>query len=58
MDDYKHIKCNCGGIIGVYNRRTFTCERCNTEYQLTVFDYDICFSNEKTGWVFPMKKKG
>lgn len=28
MKGYKHIKCKCGGIIGMYNRNTYNCERC------------------------------
>lgn len=55
--NYKHIKCKCGGIIGVYNRNTLTCERCHKEFQFYKLDYDVCLTNEKTGWVFPMKLK-
>lgn len=54
MKGYEHIKCRCGGIIGMYNRKDFTCEKCNTEYKLHKLNYDICFINDKTGWVFPM----
>lgn len=55
MKDYKHIRCSCGGIIGMYNRNTFNCEQCNTEYQLYKLDYDVCKINDKTGWIFPVK---
>lgn len=58
MKGYKHIKCKCGGIIGMYNRNTYNCERCGMEFQLYKLDYDICLPNDKTGWIFPMKKKG
>ena len=57
MKDYSHIKCSCGGIIGMYNRSTFNCERCNMEFQLHKLDYDVCLPNDKTGWLFPMKRK-
>lgn len=56
--DYKHIKCECGGTIGMYNRNTFNCEKCNKEYQLYKLDYDVCLTNDKTGWIFPMKFNG
>ena len=49
MKNYKNIKCKCGGIIGMYNRNNFTCERCGTEYELYKLNYDICMINNKTG---------
>lgn len=61
MKNYKHIKCKCGGIIGMYNRDDFTCDKCNTEYKLHELNYDICLINDKTGWIFPvvdLKQKG
>lgn len=54
MKGYKHLKCSCGGIIGMYDREKFTCERCNKEYPLYKQKYDICLINDKTGWIFPM----
>ena len=61
MKGYKHIKCKCGGIIGMYNRDDFICDKCNTEYKLHELNYDICLINDKTGWIFPvvdLKQKG
>ena len=54
---YDHVRCKCGGIIGMYNRDTFNCGECNTEYLLYKLDYDVCWTNPKTGWIFPMKFK-
>ena len=54
MKDYEHIKCKCGGIIGMYNRNNFACERCNAKYELHKLNYDVCLINDKTGWIFPM----
>ena len=54
MKEYKHINCECGGIIGMYNRKTFNCERCGIEFQLHKLNYDVLFPNDKTGWLFPM----
>lgn len=57
--DYKHCRCGCGGIIGQYSKtKGFTCERCNKEYQLSELNFDWIALNEKTGWLFPMLKKG
>ena len=56
MKGYEHIKCECGGIIGMYDNKNFTCERCKKEYLLYELEYDVCLSNDKTGWVFPMIK--
>ena len=57
MKEYNYIKCSCGGTIGMYNRDIFNCERCSTEFKLYNLDYDICLTNDKTGWIFPMKRK-
>lgn len=57
MKGCNYIKCNCGGIIGMYNGNTFNCERCGKEFQIYDLSYDVCFSNNKTGWLFPMKRK-
>lgn len=56
--DYKHCRCECGGIIGQYSKaKGFNCERCNKEYQLSELNFDWIALNEKTGWLFPMLKK-
>ena len=55
MVNYRHIKCKCGGIIGMYNRDTFNCEQCGEEYKIYKLDYDACLTNDKTGWIFPVK---
>lgn len=55
---YDHVKCKCGGIIGMFNRSTFNCERCGEEYPLYKLDYDVCWPNVKTGWIFPVKLRG
>lgn len=54
---YEHVKCECGGIIGMYNRRSFTCAVCHKEYKLQNLDYDACSINDMTGWTFPIKFK-
>lgn len=53
--DYDHVRCECGGIIGTYDRKTFTCEQCGKTYDLYRLDYDICKINPMTGWIFPVK---
>ena len=52
--NYKHIYCECGGTIGMYDRETFTCETCRKEFELHRMDYDQLLINDKTGWIFPM----
>lgn len=57
--DYKHCRCGCGGIIGQYSKTSgFICEKCNKEYQLSELKYDWIALDEKTGWLFPILKKG
>ena len=59
MMDYKHIRCDqCDGIIGMFDRLTFTCEKCGKEFELYKIDYDRLEINDKTGWIFPVKDKG
>lgn len=39
--DYQHMRCDsCGGIIGMYDRKDFTCEKCGKEFILNFGDYD------------------
>lgn len=62
MDDLydymKHIYCDCGGVIGQYERDGyFRCSLCGKQYKWSEIHYDDVEINPKTGWVFPMKKK-
>lgn len=50
----KHVRCECGGIIGAYNRENFTCERCGKGYEPYQLEYDHILINDKTGWIFPV----
>lgn len=54
---YKHIFCECGGVIGMYDREKFTCDKCGKVYLLHEIDYDTLQINDKTGWQFPMKER-
>ena len=56
--DYNHVICdNCGGIIGMFDRNTFTCDRCGKEFELYRLAYDRLAINDKTGWIFPVLDK-
>lgn len=56
---YQHIKCDaCGGIIGMYDRDNFTCEKCGKTFQQYKINCDTLQINNKTGWIFPMTLKG
>ena len=57
MPNYDHVRCKCGGIIGSWDRNAFTCDKCHSEYSLYKLDYDVCWANPKTGWIFPIKVK-
>lgn len=53
--NYQHIRCDsCGGIIGMYNRVTFNCEKCGKHFALYSLNYDQLLINNKTGWLFPV----
>lgn len=32
--NYTHMKCKCGGIIGMYDREHFTCGKCGKNYDV------------------------
>ena len=57
-DEYTHMRCSYGGIIGMYDGKHFSCEKCEKNYD--VMDINSCDHfevNDKTGWIFPMVKK-
>ena len=58
-NNYTHMKCECGGIIGMYDREHFTCEKCGKIFHIENqgSGWDILLTNDKTGWIFPMVKK-
>ena len=58
-DEYAHMKCKCGGIIGMRDKEKFSCGRCGKIHYIghTGNEYDELMINDKTGWVFPMVKK-
>lgn len=53
--DYEHLKCDCGGIIGVYGDYHCRCEQCHKVVRLVELTYDRILINDKTGWMFPVK---
>lgn len=55
--EYEHVRCKCGGVIGSWDRKKFTCETCKTEYPVYKLDYDVLAPNPLTGWLFPVKIK-
>ena len=54
--EYTHMKCNCGGIIGMRDRENFFFFKCGKVCRIGS-EYDVLMTNEKTGWIFPMIKK-
>ena len=55
--DYNHMYCDCGGIIGMYDREIFTCSSCGKQFKLYQLDYSELKINDKTGWIFPIRYK-
>lgn len=56
--DYDHIKCDCGGIVGMRNREDFTCDKCGKYFDLIKICYDRWIVDDKTGYIFPVRLKG
>ena len=55
--DYEHVRCNCGGVIATWDRKTFTCDICAKEFELYRLTYDRVYMNDRTGWMFPVRLK-
>lgn len=55
--DYEHIRCDCGGVIGTWNREDFTCDKCDKRFSLYKIRYDRLLINDKTRWIFPVLDK-
>ena len=55
--DFDFLRCACGGIIGMYDRNSFSCDACGRPVKLHEGDYSELKINDKTGWVFPVKYK-
>ena len=55
-ENYTHMKCECGGIIGMRDKENFSCDKCGKVYQIGSGS-DVLMTNEKTGWIFPIVKK-
>ena len=53
--NYSHVRCDtCGGVIGMYDREDFICERCGKRFELHRVKYDDILINDVTGWIFPI----
>ena len=53
--NYNHVRCDsCGGVIGMYDREDFICERCCKRFELHHVKYDDILINDVTGWIFPI----
>lgn len=46
--EYTHLKCECGGIIGMYDREHFSCDNCG-KIKEVYGKYDRLMINDKTG---------
>lgn len=59
--NYEHIFCSCGGIIGDESGKAdvdmIRCNRCGKVYSIWKLDYDTIYRNEKTNWIYPVKRR-
>ena len=56
--DFDFIKCDyCGGTVGIFDRKHFSCQDCGKQFELYSNDYDRLLMNEKTGWIFPVLER-
>ena len=62
-DTPKHIKCDdpdCTGDVKFDKHRGYVCDKCEKSvgYHYVESQRDILLYNEKTGWIYPMMKRG
>lgn len=59
LPDYEHIHCRCGGVLGskTGDVHMIRCNRCGKVYSIWKLDYDIIYRNEKTNWIYPVKRR-
>ena len=59
--NYAHIFCSCGGIIGNESGKAdgvmIRCLSCDKVCPIWKLDYDLIYRNEKTNWIYPVKRK-
>lgn len=59
--NYAYIFCSCGGIIGNESGKAdgvmIRCLSCGKVYPIWKLDYDLIYRNEKTNWIYPVKKR-
>lgn len=51
---YKHLFCDCGGVIRAKDYYTGICDQCGKESNLTSLNYKHLLINDKTGWMYPV----
>ena len=54
---YEHVKCECGGTIGAYDRENFSCDKCGRRFEPYILNYESLLINDVTGWIFPVNYK-
>ena len=52
--DYRHVFCDCGGIVYGHDDGYFMCARCGKLWPVHNLKYDRLLINDKTGWIFPV----
>lgn len=58
-DEYTHMKCKCGGIIGMRDAKNFSCDNCGEIYYIghRGNGWDMLIEDDTTGQIFPMIKR-
>lgn len=58
-EEYTHMICECGGIIGMYDEANFSCNKCGKIKRIGERgeSWDELMTNMKTGWIFPMVRR-
>ena len=51
---YKHLYCDCGGVIRIKNYYTSICDRCGKESDLKSLNFTYVLANDKTGLSYPV----
>lgn len=54
---HETISCKCGGIIGGYDGKHWSCNKCNKIYKWPELEFDNTVIDVRSGIQFPLKTK-
>lgn len=54
LPEYNYIHCDCGGIVGAWDRKHYTCQHCGKLFDLHSLPYDRIMITSLTWLMLPV----